>query len=128
MLLIQKVISLAWHRVLFCILFSKGIVSFGLICFLLSSFTCCILNVFNWLICSNQAELNANSFLQFYYGTFLSLQTETLLQLQYFPHEGTIDRMYFPYYGKKSHVSSSLHVLTHIMIKERHISLYSLIM
>lgn len=25
------------------------------------------------------------------------------LQMQYFPNEGTIDRMYFPYYGKKSH-------------------------
>ncbi|XP_052470279.1 sodium/potassium-transporting ATPase subunit beta-3 isoform X2 [Carassius gibelio] len=25
------------------------------------------------------------------------------LQMQYFPHEGTIDRMYFPYYGKKTH-------------------------
>lgn len=37
--------------------------------------------------------------------------------MQYFPHEGTIDRMYFPYYGKKSHVSSP-HVLANIMIKD----------
>lgn len=30
-------------------------------------------------------------------------KSKTHLQMQYFPHEGTIDRMYFPYYGKKSH-------------------------
>ncbi|XP_048020232.1 sodium/potassium-transporting ATPase subunit beta-3a isoform X2 [Megalobrama amblycephala] len=30
-------------------------------------------------------------------------KSEKPLQMQYFPHEGTIDRMYFPYYGKKTH-------------------------
>lgn len=25
--------------------------------------------------------------------------------MQYFPREGRIDKMYFPYYGKKAHVS-----------------------
>ncbi len=25
--------------------------------------------------------------------------------MQYFPSEGRIDKMYFPYYGKKAHVS-----------------------
>ncbi|KAF4086166.1 hypothetical protein AMELA_G00103100 [Ameiurus melas] len=28
---------------------------------------------------------------------------ETLLEMQYFPTEGHIDKMYFPYYGKKAH-------------------------
>ncbi|KAI5625626.1 ATPase Na+/K+ transporting subunit beta 3b [Silurus asotus] len=28
---------------------------------------------------------------------------ESLLQMQYFPSEGHIDKMYFPYYGKKAH-------------------------
>lgn len=32
-------------------------------------------------------------------------QRETPLQMQYFPTEGHIDKMYFPYYGKKAHVS-----------------------
>ncbi|KAL1266238.1 hypothetical protein QQF64_001913 [Cirrhinus molitorella] len=30
-------------------------------------------------------------------------KSEKPLQMQYFPNEGTIDRMYFPYYGKKTH-------------------------
>ncbi|XP_049332723.1 sodium/potassium-transporting ATPase subunit beta-3a [Astyanax mexicanus] len=29
---------------------------------------------------------------------------ESQVQVQYFPQEGRIDRMYFPYYGKKAHV------------------------
>lgn len=32
-------------------------------------------------------------------------QRETPLLMQYFPTEGHIDKMYFPYYGKKLHVS-----------------------
>lgn len=28
--------------------------------------------------------------------------------MQYFPYEGRIDKMYFPYYGKKAHVSICL--------------------
>ncbi|TRY93695.1 hypothetical protein DNTS_029401 [Danionella cerebrum] len=32
-----------------------------------------------------------------------TLKGEKALQMQYFPQDGTIDRMYFPYYGKKTH-------------------------
>ena len=28
--------------------------------------------------------------------------------MQYFPREARIDKMYFPYYGKKAHVSTSI--------------------
>ena len=38
----------------------------------------------------------------------LSPQRETSLQMQYFPKEGSLDKMYFPYYGKNLHVSSLL--------------------
>ncbi|XP_030630363.1 sodium/potassium-transporting ATPase subunit beta-3a [Chanos chanos] len=31
-------------------------------------------------------------------------KTESPLQMMYFPSEGHIDKMYFPYYGKKAHV------------------------
>lgn len=33
------------------------------------------------------------------------MQRESAVQMQYFPSEGRIDKMYFPYYGKKAHVS-----------------------
>lgn len=33
------------------------------------------------------------------------MQRDNPIQMQYFPSEGRIDKMYFPYYGKKAHVS-----------------------
>jgi len=32
-----------------------------------------------------------------------TVKRETPIQIQYFPPEGRIDKMYFPYYGKKAH-------------------------
>ncbi|XP_035527063.1 sodium/potassium-transporting ATPase subunit beta-3a isoform X2 [Morone saxatilis] len=34
-----------------------------------------------------------------------TVKRETPIQMQYFPSEGRIDKMYFPYYGKKAHES-----------------------
>lgn len=45
---------------------------------------------------------NRSAFSPFLHFLF---QRETPLQMQYFPTEGHIDKMYFPYYGKKAHVS-----------------------
>lgn len=33
------------------------------------------------------------------------MQKDHPVQMHYFPSEGRIDKMYFPYYGKKAHVS-----------------------
>lgn len=44
---------------------------------------------------------------------YSSLQKENPIQMHYFPKEGRFDKMYFPYYGKKAHVSvlsSKVHV------------------
>uniref|UniRef100_A0A8B9HAE0 Sodium/potassium-transporting ATPase subunit beta-3 n=1 Tax=Astyanax mexicanus TaxID=7994 RepID=A0A8B9HAE0_ASTMX len=35
---------------------------------------------------------------------FINCTAKSQVQVQYFPQEGRIDRMYFPYYGKKAHV------------------------
>ncbi|XP_067461483.1 sodium/potassium-transporting ATPase subunit beta-3a isoform X1 [Thunnus thynnus] len=34
-----------------------------------------------------------------------TVKRDNPVQMQYFPSEGRIDKMYFPYYGKKAHVS-----------------------
>lgn len=38
-------------------------------------------------------------------NTSSPLQKENPVMMQYFPSEGRIDKMYFPYYGKNAHVS-----------------------
>lgn len=34
-------------------------------------------------------------------------QSDAHVQMQYFPEEARLDKMFFPYYGKKAHVSKS---------------------
>lgn len=36
----------------------------------------------------------------------MSLQRDNPVGIQYFPKEGRFDKMYFPYYGKRIHVST----------------------
>lgn len=45
--------------------------------------------------------------LTFCHRLSLLIQRETPLQMQYFPSEGRLDKSYFPYYGKKAHVSTT---------------------
>lgn len=52
----------------------------------------------------------------------LQVQRETPLQMQYFPTEGILDKSYYPYYGKKLHVSTMQLDHSHIWHIYRHIT------
>lgn len=48
------------------------------------------------------------------------LQRDTRLQIQYFPAEGRLDKMFFPYYGKKAHVSKCSQQPRDFLVVEEH--------
>lgn len=54
---------------------------------------------FNFVFVFMQANVN------FYFCCCLQLQEEGMVKINYFPTDGLMDLMYFPYYGKSLHVS-----------------------
>lgn len=55
-----------------------------------------------------------NKFL-IYTHTRFSSQKDHPIQMHYFPNGGHIDKMYFPYYGKKAHVSICQRMSTNML-------------